>query len=114
MDISKWPQLVNKLENLFKTKTQNEWNNILENTDVCYAPVLSIDEVRNHPHMKARNSFISIDNVIQPSPSPRFSKSASNMPKRAPSVGENNDEILMNLGFTNDEIKSFKEKKIIN
>ena len=114
MDMSKWPDLINKLEGLFKTKTQNEWNELLENTDVCYAPVLSIDEARNHPHMKSRNNFISIDDVIQPSPAPRFSKTNSESPKKAPKVGENNEEILLQIGYTKDEINSFKERKIIN
>ena len=114
MDMSKWPDLINKLEGLFKTKTQNEWSELLENTDVCYAPVLSIDEARNHPHMKSRNSFISIDDVIQPSPAPRFSKTNSESPKKAPKVGENNEEILLQIGYTKDEINSFKERKIIN
>ena len=114
MDMSKWPDLINKLECLFKTKTQNEWSELLENTDVCYAPVLSIDEARNHPHMKSRNSFISIEDVIQPSPAPRFSKTNSESPKKAPKVGENNEEILLQIGYTKDEINSFKERKIIN
>jgi len=113
MDISKWPELIDKLENLFKSKTQNEWNDLLENTDVCYAPVLSINEVREHPHMKARNNFISIEDVVQPTPAPRFSKTNSESPKKAPKLGENNEEILLQLGYTDEDIKSFKERKII-
>ena len=113
MDISKWPELINKLENLFKSKTQSQWNDLLENTDVCYAPVLSINEVREHPHMKARNNFISIDDVVQPTPAPRFSKTNSDTPKKAPKLGENNEEILLQLGYTNDDIKSFKDRGII-
>ena len=113
MDISKWPVLIKKLEDLFKTKTQNEWNDLLENTDVCYAPVLSIDAAKEHPHMKARNNFISIDDVIQPSPAPRFSKTNSDSPKKAPKLGENNEEILLQLGYTDEDIKSFKESKVI-
>ena len=113
MDISKWPELINKLENVFKLKTQNEWNDLLENTDVCYAPVLSINEAREHPHMKARNNFISIDDVVQPMPAPRFSKTNSESPKKAPKLGENNEEILLQLGYTDEDIKSFKERKII-
>tara|TARA_B100000686_G_C16797110_1_gene983225 strand:+ start:90 stop:1226 length:1137 start_codon:yes stop_codon:yes gene_type:complete len=113
MDISKWPELIKKLEDLFKTKTQNEWNDLLENTDVCYAPVLSINEAREHQHMKARNNFISIDDVVQPTPAPRFSKTNSVTPKKAPKIGENNEEILMQLGYTDEDIKSFKERKII-
>ena len=113
MDISKWPELIDKLENLFKSKTQNEWNDLLENTDVCYAPVLSINEAREHPHMKARNNFISIEDVVQPTPAPRFSKTNSESPKKAPKLGENNEEILLQLGYTDDDTKSFKERKII-
>ena len=113
MDISKWPELIDKLENLFKSKTQNEWNDLLENTDVCYAPVLSINEAREHPHMKARNNFISIEDVVQPTPAPRFSKTNSESPKKAPKLGENNEEILLQLGYTDEDIKSFKERKII-
>jgi len=113
MDISKWPVLIKKLEDLFKTKTQNEWNDLLENTDVCYAPVLSIDAAKEHPHMKARNNFISIDDVIQPAPAPRFSKTNSESPKKAPKLGENNEEILLQLGYTDEDIKSFKESKVI-
>ena len=113
MDISKWPVLIKKLEDLFKTKTQNEWNDLLENTDVCYAPVLSIDAAKEHPHMKARNNFISIDDVIQPSPAPRFSKTNSESPKKAPKLGENNEEILLQLGYTDEDIKSFKDSKVI-
>ena len=113
MDISKWPVLIKKLEDLFKTKTQNEWNDLLENTDVCYAPVLSIDAAKEHPHMKARNNFISIDDVIQPSPAPRFSNTYSESPKKAPKLGENNEEILLQLGYTDEDIKSFKESKVI-
>jgi len=113
MDISKWPELIDKLENLFKSKTQNEWNDLLENTDVCYAPVLSINEAREHPHMKARNNFISIEDVVQPTPAPRFSKTNSEPPKKAPKLGENNEEILLQLGYTDEDIKSFKERKII-
>ena len=113
MDISKWPELIDKLEDLFKSKTQNEWNDLLENTDVCYAPVLSINEAREHPHMKARNNFISIEDVVQPTPAPRFSKTNSESPKKAPKLGENNEEILLQLGYTDEDIKSFKERKII-
>ena len=113
MDISKWPELKDKLEDLFKSKTQNEWNDLLENTDVCYAPVLSINEAREHPHMKARNNFISIEDVVQPTPAPRFSKTNSEPPKKAPKLGENNEEILLQLGYTDEDIKSFKERKII-
>ncbi len=113
MDVSKWPDLIKKLDNIFKSKTQNEWNELLENTDVCYAPVLSIDEVSKHPHMKARNSFFSIDDVIQPSPAPRFSETKSSEPKKSPVVGEDNEQILTDLGYTKDEIIQFKERRVV-
>ena len=63
--------------------------------------------------MKARNNFISIEGVIQPTPAPRFSKTNSESPKRAPKLGENNDEILTQLGYTVEDIRTFKERDII-
>ena len=113
MDVENWPTLISNLESLFKTKTQEEWNEILEKTDVCYSPVLSIDEAKNHTHMKERDNFISIDSVIQPSPSPRFSSTKSDIPIKAPSVGENNEEILLELGYSKNQIDEFKINKII-
>jgi len=66
MDVAKWPELKRKLSQLFKTKTREEWCAIMEGTDICFAPVLDMDEAPKHPHNQARETFIEIDGVIQP------------------------------------------------
>jgi alpha-methylacyl-CoA racemase len=77
MDRNAWPGLKQKLEDVFKTKTRDEWCKIMENTDVCFAPVLTMSEAPGHPHMAARKVFVSRHGVTQPAPAPRFSRTPS-------------------------------------
>jgi alpha-methylacyl-CoA racemase len=72
-----WPGLRQKLADVFKTKTREEWCKIMEGTDVCFAPVLTMSEAPNHPHMAARNIFVSRHGITQPAPAPRFSRTPS-------------------------------------
>lgn len=74
MDPSKWGENKEKLAALFKTKTQAEWNELLEGTDVCYGPVVPLDEVHEHPHMKARGAYVEHEGKLHPAPAPRFSR----------------------------------------
>ncbi|MBF5006738.1 CaiB/BaiF CoA transferase family protein [Diaphorobacter caeni] len=85
-DRSRWEHVRAELTRVFKTRTQAEWCALLEGTDVCFAPVLSFDEASSHPHLKARGSFVEVDGVVQPAPTPRFSAtpSAKPTPPRAP------------------------------
>jgi len=66
-----------KLEALFLTKTREEWSRLLEGTDACFAPVLTLAEAPAHPHLAARSTFVAVDGVVQPAPAPRFSRTAS-------------------------------------
>ena len=74
MDQASWPQLKERFATIFKSKTRQEWCEILEGTDVCFAPVLSIAEAPEHPHNKARGTFVEVAGVLQPRPAPRFSR----------------------------------------
>ena len=73
MDPDSWPKLKIKLEELFLTKTRDEWRELLEMTDVCFAPVLSMAEAPSHPHAEARGAFATVDGVVQPAPAPHYS-----------------------------------------
>jgi crotonobetainyl-CoA:carnitine CoA-transferase CaiB-like acyl-CoA transferase len=73
MDRSHWPKTKQRLAERFKTRTRDEWCALLEGTDACFAPVLSMDEAPHHPHNRARNVFVDLDGVTQPMPAPRFS-----------------------------------------
>ena len=74
MDPSGWPHLKARLTEVFAQKTQAEWCEIMEMTDVCFAPILTMSEAAQHPHNVARQTFVEIDGVVQPAPAPRFSR----------------------------------------
>jgi alpha-methylacyl-CoA racemase len=77
MDRKAWPGLKQKLKDVFRTKTRDEWCRIMEGTDVCFAPVLTVAEAPHHPHMAARKIFVTRHGVTQPAPAPRFSRTPS-------------------------------------
>jgi alpha-methylacyl-CoA racemase len=81
MDRSKWPALTAKLEALFKTKTRAEWCAIMEGTDICFAPVMSLGEAPDHAHNKERGTFVDVGGYIQPGPAPRYSVTANAAPQ---------------------------------
>jgi alpha-methylacyl-CoA racemase len=77
MDRKAWPALKQKLIDVFKTKTREQWCKLMEGTDVCFAPVLTMAEAPDHPHMAARKIFVNRHGVTQPAPAPRFSRTPS-------------------------------------
>jgi alpha-methylacyl-CoA racemase len=77
MDRTAWPALKTKLTEVFKSKTRDEWCRIMEGTDVCFAPVLTMTEAPLHPHMAARKTFVHRHGATQPAPAPRFSRTPS-------------------------------------
>jgi alpha-methylacyl-CoA racemase len=77
MDRKAWPELKRKLVETFRSKSRDEWCKIMEGTDICFAPVLTMAEAPNHPHMAARGIFVERHGVTQPAPAPRFSRTPS-------------------------------------
>jgi alpha-methylacyl-CoA racemase len=77
LDPRKWPELKRKLAAIVAQKTRDEWCDLMEGSDACFAPVLDYAEAADHPHMKARNAYVDVDGITQPAPSPRFSRTAS-------------------------------------
>jgi len=113
MDKSKWPELKDKIAAVFKTKTRDEWCGIMEGTDICFAPVLSIGEAKDHPHNKARETIVEIDGVVQPNVAPRFFGTPSEIQGPPPSAGGDTDAVLGEFGFSADEIAGLKDKAAI-
>ncbi len=99
-DRTGWDAAKQQLVALFKTKTRDEWCKILEGTDVCFAPVLDIKEALEHPHNKARNTFIEVEGIPQPAPAPRFSRTKPVVQRPPPRAGEHTDEVLRDWGVT--------------
>ena len=113
MDRDRWSGFKDELEDVFKTKTRGEWCEIMEGTDVCFAPVLSVFEAPTHPHNVHRGTFIEVDGVVQPSPSPRFSRTTAEISHAARAPGEDSTEVLSSIGFAQDELDALREQGVI-
>ncbi|NKC10996.1 MAG: CoA transferase [Gammaproteobacteria bacterium] len=112
-DASRWDELRALLAQTFKTKTRDEWVEIIEGSDVCFAPVLSLAEAPNHPHNRARSTFVEIDGVVQPAPAPRFSRTVPSIQRPPATPGQHTDEALRDWGFSAQELARLHEKGAI-
>ena len=108
MDRSTWPALKAKLAEVFRSRTRDEWCDEMEATDVCFAPVLSMDEAASHPHNVARGTFETRDGVVQPAPAPRFSRTAPELDRPPAFPGQHTDEVLADWGFAEDEVAALR------
>ena len=107
-DKTAWVSLSEKLSTVFMTKTRDEWCEIMEMTDVCFAPVLSLAEAPHHPHNVARETFIRVDGVVQPAPAPRFSGTPSVKPQIATHAGSDTETVLAALGHDASSIAALR------
>ncbi|MGA0595237.1 CaiB/BaiF CoA transferase family protein [Enterovirga sp. CN4-39] len=99
-----WGRLRDVFASAFRTRDRAEWCEILDGTDVCFAPVLSLAEAPRHPHMAARGSFVEVDGVVQPAPAPRFSRTPGSVQSPPPEIGHHSREVLAEWGFSEKEI----------
>jgi len=116
MDRSQWPAMKQRFRELFKQKTRDEWCEIMEGTDICFAPVLTMSEAREHPHIKARNTFVPVEGhpgARQAAPAPRFSRTECEIQGPPPHPGQHTEAILAEYGFTPEEITDLKNTKAI-
>ena len=113
MDPSQWGPLKARLTALFLTKTRGEWCALMEGTDVCFAPVLSLAEAPAHPHNAARGTFIDVGGMTQPAPAPRYSETRTDTPTPAPRAGADTAAILGALGYSEAEIAALADAKAI-
>ncbi len=113
MNPDRWPALREKLAAVFRQRTRAQWCEALEGTDACFAPVLDIDEAPDHPHNRARNTFVEIDGVTQPAPAPRFSGTPPATPSAPPEAGRDSDVVLAELGLDQAEIDALRAQGAI-
>jgi alpha-methylacyl-CoA racemase len=109
MDRAAWPVLRERLAALFRTKTRDEWCALLEGTDACFAPVLSMDEAPEHPHNRHRGGFVEVAGVVHPAPAPRFSRTPPSTPRPPAHPGQHTDEALVAWGFDPTEVAKLRE-----
>jgi len=103
-DRTAWPEMQTRLARIFKTKTRAEWTQIMQQTDICFAPVLRMSEALLHPHNRHRASFVEVDGIAQPAPAPRFLGTPSRVQRPPARIGEHTDAVLTDWGFSATEI----------
>jgi alpha-methylacyl-CoA racemase len=113
MDRSQWRAMKQRLTALFKTKTRDEWCKLMEGSDVCFAPVLTIPEAYKHPHNVARKTFVDVAGVTQPGPSPRFSRTPGEIKRPPPHPGQHTQEALTDWGIPSEDVAKLRNAKAI-
>ena len=113
LDRSGWPAMKERLAEIFAQKTRDEWCEIMEGSDVCFAPVLTMSEAPGHPHNRARGTFVERDGVYQAAPAPRFSRSTCEIQGPPPVPGEHTDEVLTEYGFSREEVTKLRDAKAV-
>jgi len=108
MERAAWPALKERFAEIFKTRTRDEWCQIMEGTDICFAPVLGIGEAPQHPHNEARRAYVDVGGALQPAPGPRFSRTPGEVAGVSPEPGAHTDEVLARLGYSPSEIEALR------
>jgi len=106
MDQSAWPHLKQRITDVFRSKTRDQWCELMEHTDVCFAPVLRMDEASRHPHNVARGTFLERDGMTQPAPAPRFSRTVPTVERSPAHDGQHTVEVLTDWGVAAERIEA--------
>ena len=110
---NKWPELKEEMIRVFKTKTRDEWCAIMEGSDVCFAPVLSMTEAPAHPLNTERGTFVTIDDLPQPAPAPRFSRTVPEVRHGLHTNGQDTVSVLTDCGYAADEIAALQKSGVV-
>jgi alpha-methylacyl-CoA racemase len=113
MDKAAWPELKERFAAVFKQKTRDEWCELMEHTDVCFAPVLSMDEAPEHPHLAERGTFTEVAGLVQPAPAPRFSRTPGSIDRPPAHAGQHTDEVLAEWGLSPERIAELRAGQAI-
>jgi alpha-methylacyl-CoA racemase len=104
MERERWPEMKQRMTAIFRSKTRDEWCEIMEGSDVCFAPVLGMGEAPSHPHIAARNTFVEQHGALHPAPAPRFSRTEPSIQRPPPHPGQHTDDALADWGFDSEEL----------
>jgi crotonobetainyl-CoA:carnitine CoA-transferase CaiB-like acyl-CoA transferase len=113
MDAQSWPKMIKTLSDIFKTKTQQEWCELLEGSDVCFAPVLTLEDAHLHPHMAERETLVTVDGVLQPNAFPRFEKTPLNKPTPPKSINAQNTRLCLSSWLNSEQMKHYTDMGVI-
>jgi alpha-methylacyl-CoA racemase len=112
-DKARWPEFKARIASVVRTKTRDEWCALLDGSDVCFAPVLSMAEAPSHPHNVARETFTEVAGIVQPAPAPRFSRTPGAVRRPPAHAGEHTDEVLAESGFDHERISQLRKSGAI-
>ncbi len=112
-DAKRWPELRARFAHVIKSKTRDAWAEIFAHSDACVAPVMSLDEVAQHPHMAARQTLVQRNGVTQPAPAPRFDRTRAELPDETPLAGAHTGDILKSLGLNAQDIARLTSAGIV-
>jgi alpha-methylacyl-CoA racemase len=108
LDKGRWPEMKARLADLVRQRTSDEWCAIMEGSDVCFAPVLTMAEAASHPHNQVRNTYVEVAGVSQPAPAPRFSRTEPAVQSPPPYAGQHTEDVLESFGLTSDDIAKLR------
>lgn len=112
-DRALWAEQRQTFETVFRSRTRDDWCSLLEGTDACFAPILSVDEAPEHPHIKARGIYRDVDGVQQPAPAPRLSLASNITISSPPYIGEHSRDVLRDWGWDHDEIARLEGSGVV-
>ena len=112
-DRDSWEGMKDRLADIFKAKTRDEWCELMEHSDVCFAPVLSLSEAPVHPHNVHRQTFVEVNGVVQPAPAPRFSRTEVALQRPPAHTGQHTDEVLAEAGYSAAELTALHDSGAI-
>jgi alpha-methylacyl-CoA racemase len=113
MNPARWPQLKEQVAAVVRTRTRDEWCALLEGTDACFAPVLTMGEAPAHPHNAARGSFVEVGGTVQPGPAPSYGRRALDAPRLPGAVGGDTDAVLTEIGLGSEQIGALRSNGIV-
>lgn len=112
-DPATWPEGRTRLAEVFKTRPLDEWCALLEGTNTCFAPVLTLAEAPAHPHNVEHGTFVEVDGVVQPGPAPRFSRTPAELPAPPAAAGQHTTEVLLGWGFSRAEVGALLDAGVV-
>lgn len=112
MDRSRWPDLKRAIADVFLQKTRDQWCELMEGSDICFAPVLDLKEAQDHPHNVARQTYVDVGGIKQPAPAPRFSRTEPSVRHEARPYGSDTEAVLTDLGYTSEQLTAMREQSV--
>ena len=113
-DRTRWPEAKARLAAIFRKRTRAQWCELLEGTDVCFAPVLSPLEAPSHPHNVARGTYVEVDGVVQAMPAPRFSRTPAGVPRGPEQPGTSGAQLAMDWGLPQARLAGLADAGVVS